>query len=232
MNRVFISYNHSDLEWVRKLVDDLTKAGIEVYFDQNDIEIGSSIIGKIGEAFKDVKFFIVCLSPHSVKSSWVNKEIELAVMMEINQKIDFILPLLLPGFQDYMMPLFLSTKSLADFRDPEQYSGEFQKLLNRISKERVYFGEGPIGEARKNLFVETANLPGKRSAVVEYLITLLPRLDDPTERYWVYVALGEIGGPQAESAIKKGPSDPDDFARLGAETARELFKKIIDSRML
>ena len=42
---------------------------------------------------------------------------------------------------------------------------------------------------------------------------------DPTKRYWIYIALGKIGGEEAKITIEYGLSDNDAFARSGAETA-------------
>ncbi|MGB2986480.1 MAG: hypothetical protein WBE26_11425 [Phycisphaerae bacterium] len=48
---------------------------------------------------------------------------------------------------------------------------------------------------------------------------------DPTERYWVYIALGMIGGKKAEAVIRKGLTDDNEFARNGAQEAAELLRK-------
>jgi len=65
-----------------------------------------------------------------------------------------------------------------------------------------------IGRERRN-----------RSEVVELLVVTIREKIDPTQRYWLYVALGMIGGKKAKSAVRKGLSDDSKFARLGAESA-------------
>ena len=67
--------------------------------------------------------------------------------------------------------------------------------------------------------IQEAQRPnGKRLAVTE-LIEELPKRIDPTERYWIYTALGKIGGKQAFAALRTGFTDEHEHAREGAREA-------------
>jgi hypothetical protein len=74
------------------------------------------------------------------------------------------------------------------------------------------------------LVVETAKRANMRNEVVNILIGLLRVKVNPTERYWIYIALGLIGGKDSRSAIEKGLLDENKFARLGAEEAWKSIK--------
>ena len=60
-----------------------------------------------------------------------------------------------------------------------------------------------------------------RQAVKE-LIQSLKNEPDGTKRYKIYISLGRIGGKMAEAAVQNGLSDPNEFARLGAEEAWKI----------
>jgi len=229
MGNVFLSHSHEDKKFVNRLAADLMSAGVKVWLDEAEIKIGDSLILKIEEAISTVQYVAACLSLNSVKSNWVTKELDIAITKEIKGKHVVVLPLLLPGCREDEIPSFLSDKCYADFRNPDKYQSELRKLLLRIKPEAVLrsrylfptFDEKDviIDVYRKNQLVDTANIPGMRNRVINYLLEAIYKHADPSERYWIYVALGEIGGKKAKSAIKKGLKDENEFARLGAEEA-------------
>jgi hypothetical protein len=81
-----------------------------------------------------------------------------------------------------------------------------------------------IGAEAIPIVVEIAKYPGMRSEVVSVLGEVIRTKPDPTERYWLYVAIGKIGGKKSKSVIKMGLSDENEFARSGAEESWELMK--------
>jgi hypothetical protein len=83
-----------------------------------------------------------------------------------------------------------------------------------------------IGAEIVPLVVEIAKCPGMQNQVADVLVEVLRVKPDPTERHWIYVALGMIGGKKSKLTIKKGISEKDEFARLGAEKASELIKNL------
>lgn len=79
---------------------------------------------------------------------------------------------------------------------------------------------------RKNYLVELSNKSGMRTPITDYLADEIHKRKDPSERYWIYVTLGEIGGKEARKIIKKGLSDDNEFARTGAETVWPKMKSL------
>ncbi|HHI01476.1 MAG TPA: HEAT repeat domain-containing protein [Thermococcus litoralis] len=80
-----------------------------------------------------------------------------------------------------------------------------------------------VGAEVVPLVVEIAKSSGMHNQVADVLVEALLVKPDPTERHWIYVALGKIGGKKAKSAVKRGLSEEDEFARLGAEEAWKLL---------
>ncbi len=73
--------------------------------------------------------------------------------------------------------------------------------------------------------IEVAYKPGTASRILGLIEEAIERLGDPTERYWLYIAAGEIGGDKARSIIEKGLEDDNEFAKLGATTALRMLER-------
>ncbi len=86
LNNVFISYGrrHS-LGFARKLYNNLTDKGYDVWFDMNDIPLGVDFQQQIDDGIKKADNFIYIISPHSVKSVYCLKEVILA--LKYNKRI-------------------------------------------------------------------------------------------------------------------------------------------------
>jgi predicted nucleotide-binding protein len=75
MRTVFISYSNKDRDFAEKLAADLRASGVGVWFDQWEIKVGDSITQKINDGIHDNDYLAVVLSPDSVASPWVRKEL-------------------------------------------------------------------------------------------------------------------------------------------------------------
>jgi TolB-like protein/Flp pilus assembly protein TadD len=85
MADIFISYSSKDREQAELLTELLASAGLSVWIDQSGIEAASSWSEEIVNALDGCKAFIVMLSPHSIESKNVVREVALA--FEKNKKI-------------------------------------------------------------------------------------------------------------------------------------------------
>ncbi len=78
MADIFISYSSKDREKAEQLTELLGSAGLSVWIDQAGIEVATSWSGEIVDAIEECKAFIVLLSPNSIESVNVVKEVSLA----------------------------------------------------------------------------------------------------------------------------------------------------------
>ncbi len=85
MPDIFISYSSKDREHADLLTELLASAGLSVWIDQAGIEAATSWSEEIVNALDGCKAFIVMLSPHSIESKNVVREVALA--FEKNKKI-------------------------------------------------------------------------------------------------------------------------------------------------
>jgi predicted nucleotide-binding protein len=126
--KVFISYSHRDREFVERLANDLKKRGFSVWWDEWEIRVGESIIQRISEGIDYSAYLIAVLSPHSVESDFVRREIGSALTIQLSpEKKIVILPLLV---SDCEIPTLLREIKWADFRN--DYGKALKSLLERL----------------------------------------------------------------------------------------------------
>jgi hypothetical protein len=77
--RVFLSYATADEDFAKQLASHLSKQGCEVWDPSEQLFPGDNWLLKIGEALRKSKAMVVLLSPDSIRSEWVRREIEYAV---------------------------------------------------------------------------------------------------------------------------------------------------------
>jgi len=90
MAQVFISYSRKDLIFVERLAKDIQTTGIKVWYDVSGLEVGKRWAIEIESAIQQSQYFILILSPDSVKSEWVEREFLSAQKYKLK-----IIPLLL-----------------------------------------------------------------------------------------------------------------------------------------
>lgn len=80
--RIFLSHNSADKPFARRLASDLEAQGIGYWLDEAEIKVGESLIERIREGIDDAAYVAVILSPDSVKSLWVQREVDVAINQE------------------------------------------------------------------------------------------------------------------------------------------------------
>jgi hypothetical protein len=78
-NDVFLSHAHADSEFARALSDWLSgPAGLAVFYDPETAAAGTGIASMLRDEIGDCRSVVIILSDASVKSSWVEKEFNIA----------------------------------------------------------------------------------------------------------------------------------------------------------
>jgi len=89
----FLSHSSQDDEFVARLADQLRRHGVPVWYSQTDILGAQQWHDEIGAAIGRCDWFLLVLSPHSVESMWVKRELLFALQQE--RFADRIVPILL-----------------------------------------------------------------------------------------------------------------------------------------
>lgn len=125
---VFLCHASSNKRFARKLATDLTANGCTVWLDEWELSIGDSLNTRIQRAILEAGWFLVLLTPASVKSGWCTKELNSALELELQRNRVFVVPVL---YRDCDLPVFLKDKMYADLRGHRYRKGLFS-LLQRF----------------------------------------------------------------------------------------------------
>ena len=124
IGKVFISHSSADKDFVDRLVADLVKRSIPVWYDKMDIAIGDSIPGRVNEGLADCRHFLIVMSPSSMNSKWVQEELNAGLVRQIANSGSFIVPLMIKSCD---VPPLLAHRRYADFT--ESYEDGLRDLL-------------------------------------------------------------------------------------------------------
>lgn len=201
LNQVFISHASKDDDFVRQLRDALEGHDIAVWVDSRNLRGGAKLAPEINEAIEQARQVIVVLSPNTVNSPWVRKEISRALAVEQQRKEEGyrVIPLLLPGIEPSALELWF---------DEEPVSVKVQLTVGGLSESMpailAALGERLPDDAQ--LIIETTQQP------VEELIL---KLSDPK--------IHEEGGKRRARATATLVYEPADQSARQVESKRFTF---------
>jgi len=89
----FISYSTRDDEFVTRLHADLYAAGIRAWYAPHDLEIGARIRDTLDESIAVHDKLLLVLSAASVRSQWVEQEVETALRRERQEARSILFPI-------------------------------------------------------------------------------------------------------------------------------------------
>src|SRR3989338_1725495 len=80
----FLSHSSADAEMACRLAKDLRDKGIDVWYAEWEIKAGDSLRRKIDEGIDRASHFLVLLSGNSLKSGWVQTELDAGMVKRIS----------------------------------------------------------------------------------------------------------------------------------------------------
>lgn len=141
----FISYASKDDEFARRLYADLQAKGVRCWFAPENLKIGDRFRKSIHDAIRIHDKLLLVLSENSVKSDWVEKEVESAFEQEKKrtEKSGKDEMVLFPICLDYTVTEIdcgwpgdiRRTRHIGDFtkwKDYDQYTKSFDRLLKDL----------------------------------------------------------------------------------------------------
>jgi hypothetical protein len=251
---LFVSYSSKDKPFVERLAADLIRYGVKIWVDALEMRIGDSLNKKIQQGISSSGWLGIVLSPDSVVSPWVEKELNAALELELERQRVFVLPLL---YRECKIPLFLRDKVYADFRN--SYEAGLEALLRKIRPAfepstlavlmsgsipaiKAKFAE--IAPEQSNLYDVQLRQSLNSSSVAERIaattalfaihnqdafVHLVQMASDPSasvRQYAIYY-LGELRSRKALAILSERMSDPNPVVRTAA---RDAFKKTPGAR--
>jgi hypothetical protein len=191
MPHVFISYVRENTEDVQRLRDELTRHGVQVWLDRNEIAPGTFWQDAIRCAIRSGDFFIACFSKECSErdKAFMNEELILAIE-ELRQR-------------SVNKPWFIPIKlNECDVPDQEIGAGKTLRDLQWVE----LYADWEAGMQRILGVVQPCLM--ENALEIEMFIQRL-RSDNPTDRQYAANVLGEIGNSLAVPALIKALNDVD-----------------------
>jgi len=206
--QVFLSHTTADKDIVEAIGRFLTSRGLTVWIDSWRMTAGDSLVQKIGDGIEASDRLVVCLTPESVESNWVKKEVATGLVMELAEEKGlgekFVVPALLIPCK---VPIMLRDKLYANFTN-KAFDAACEELLAGITNNPP----GPKDARLENRIVRTFSVPsktpGKHVLAIEFGVRI-----SPTEGMHVGV---NVGSPYASVTEWFGPpNQPEPPAMIG-----------------
>jgi hypothetical protein len=135
----FISYSNKDDDFARRLHADLQQQGVRCWFAPEDLKIGDKFRMRIDESIRLYDKLMVILSENSLRSSWVEEEVEAAVEKERKQNKLVLFPICLDDAvmetEEAWAASLRRMRHIGDFRawkDHDPYQKSFERLLRDL----------------------------------------------------------------------------------------------------
>lgn len=125
----FLSHSAKDKPFVRQLAADLNANDVGVWLDEQRVHVGDSIPEKVAQGLAESDYFVVIVSDNSRNSQWVAKELNSALVAEIERRDVHVLPIKL---DDSDLPDSIRDKKYADFS--KSYKDGLRELLASLKR--------------------------------------------------------------------------------------------------
>lgn len=125
-HHIFLSYSRSDFKEMQTIRQEFENAGLDVWADQ-EIRSGSEWPIEIEQAIQNAACMVVVLSPETVKSKWVRREIHFAERLGLR-----VFYLLVKGHEKDIVALEIITAQLINLQDELQRASKIARLVKEI----------------------------------------------------------------------------------------------------
>jgi TIR domain len=141
----FLSYNKVNTDIARSVGAHITLNGMDVWFDEWEIQAGDSIPGKLNEALAAFEAYILIWSSAANQSNWVRQELNTAIMRAMKDGSAKIIPCVLDGTP---LPPLISDRRYVDFSDTHSGIAELLGDLtgSRTRRQRLLAIQGALQE--------------------------------------------------------------------------------------
>lgn len=172
--KVFLSHSNADKEIVEPIGSWLSWMWLEIWLDNWSMTPGDSLIEKISDGIESSDKLVVFLSPNSVDSNWVKKEVATGLILELWEEKwlgeKFVIPVLLKTCK---VPLMLREKIYANFTN-KAFETWCKELLMGITNTPSW----PLDKKLENRNFRFWKVPpkwnGKYWLIIEFWVKISP----------------------------------------------------------
>ena len=157
---IFLSYSSEDIEFVRRLRNDLVENGFNAWMDETHIPGGHHWDDTVEEALENSELLILLISPNSVKSSFVRDEMDYAL-----DKAHPI-PQIPVMYKKTKLPLTWRRLQYIELNE-KNYQKNFPVLVQQI---KAHLGKDKVTQKEEE---DISDLPHKKSYLNLLVVALL-----------------------------------------------------------
>ncbi len=172
--QVFLSHASADKDVVEPIGAFLSQRGLAVWLDAWCMTPGDSLFAKIGEGIESSDRMVVFLSPQSVESNWVRKEVATGLVMELAEDKGlgekFVVPALLFPCK---VPIMLRDKLYANFTN-KSFNAACDELLAGLISTPRRDSDRRVENRIARTHVVPLDTPGRYALVVEFAVRISP----------------------------------------------------------
>ncbi len=210
---VFLSHNAADKPRVRKLAEQLKRAGLRVWFDEWVIQPGDDIYLAIERGLETSRALVLCLSPAALGSDWVGLERSTVLFRDPANKDRRFVPLLLA---DCKLPDTLRRYRYLDFRT--ESDAVFNQLVNvcqslaKPKSRRKLASDVRTGSRQNQTPTPKSSSPFQLAG--HWTATARQERGEPYEVYLTFktfdnLVLGSVSYPAGNGAVVEGKIEGD-----------------------
>ena len=160
----FISYAKRDKALAQRLHADLQDTGVRCWVAPEDFKIGHAFRSRIDESIQVYDRLLLLLSESSVKSRWVQQEVETALAKEVQENRMVLFPIRIDEAVMNSAAGWAADirrqRHIGDFRqwkDHEAYQKAFQRLLHALKGRHLTLARAGQIEGSPPLWLFSAN---------------------------------------------------------------------------
>jgi formylglycine-generating enzyme required for sulfatase activity len=128
MARFFITHSWKDIEFAKRLCNDLRAHGLEGFFDAYSIQLGDNVPSRIARGLEDCDVYLPLLSPAALASKWSELEISAAIVLNRDHARNERPRIISVVAEKCTVPVLLRTFLYVDFVG--RYDDALRDLLN------------------------------------------------------------------------------------------------------
>lgn len=127
MTDVFISYSRKDIAFAKELFAGLSKAGLDIWIDWEDIPPGADWLDEIQQSIEQADAFVFIISRKSIDSEICSQEVTYAA--ENNKRL---IPIIIDDIDPNGVPDFIASLNWIFLREEDDFDSSLELLLQAI----------------------------------------------------------------------------------------------------
>lgn len=137
MYDLFLSYHAPDRPAAIIIAERLRKAGLRLWFDQDEILAGHQWMGRIEQGLRRSRAIAVIIGPSGM-GCWQEQEVVVAIRLAVKAGgARPVIPVLLPGADRHNLPLLLDSFSWVEFRQSLDDDAAFTRLVAGVQARTI-----------------------------------------------------------------------------------------------